>query len=655
MRKCSRCGIIGHNKRTCDLNSSTIQSHQSIGDESSTNNERTGEEGENQLELRHHLEWVAKKITTKEKMLKIYDYISNKQNELKVTQKTAIYDKKLKYFGDNEMNSDEFSKIPDMPLWFNNQEYTKCDIHEYLINNPKTNHISICAQMGSGKSALMNCLSFMLCALFDYTGKEEQYRQIDDVFVMTGYSSKDYEEEMNMNFDFIRKENIFHLNNIFTKFKSCILKHPEKLMNAIIFIDEARLVVRENQTFHKLFESLGLNNDIIARYNILIFYIDATPDSVTLSLNHSYNEETVSPMFIMDPGDGYKGIQYFKQNPQFKINDIVLGQKWDISIESHMRELSQKIKDSGKTGVLRIVKEDDRGRFIMIAKSMGIDVYTYSSTSPWPPSNSNISANFNHAIGSHYENPTIFILIKKYTCSKRLVLTKNIGTIYEQPTSNTSDPTTVQGLLSRFFGYYDMAGCNVDIYVFMTHFERYLEFIETSKLSADYQSTMVRRKQLMKKTYQESLIHYNPSRSEKNAQFLYDDENMICSGNDMINYLKLHDSTKHIEEKFCPDRNNSEITENGEIYEDFNHLLKRMRFIKDDADYYYPCTTTNIYPESYINGIGKASPFSNHTCSLDEFKQGNDLALCRVNKFSKGEQPEKHYYHLRWIRKIDML
>lgn len=648
IRKCSVCKEPGHNKRTCP--------QENDGLVTSTNRPRVVTA--NSQPIDHCSDEIQLKMSIQRECL-TNDYVSTETHGLRADRKRVELNLINAHY---RKNREKFTNLPacvtiithnpkpypDTQLWYTNQQLCSCDIETYLLDHPNTNHILICAQMGSGKSALINRLSYMHSCTENYTEREDKYRPINHQFIITGYSSKEYESDMKTNINFIPSEYIFHRNNIHF-LKEIIVNKPERLINAVFYIDEARIVVEKGQTINTFYDDIGLSDQIIRQYNIIIYYIDATPDSLLITLNSNINDN-VAPIFKMDPGDNYNGIKYMYNSPHTNIHDIVTTN--DIANEDGRKCILDKIVECGKNAVMRITTEDVRNKFIVEARAIGIECVIKSTTTEWA---SGFHSDFNVAINKDYSKPIVFIVIQMYTCSKRLTLSSNIGVIYDQQTPGKFDNSTVQGLLGRFFGYYDMSNLNIDIYIIKRHFDNYIQFIDDpeGKIPEGYTSRLVKKGVVLIDTYHSSLVANTATKEQQEMNlFIIDNPGIIFSGT-----VSYECNGNQPDEAYIYTITNGSSTNNGETFTSMEYTQNRINYIStlfSGTTYHYNLISNIIHKEEYVNKLGTNSPSSNYPIVFRTWKDDpNNKCTFRVHsyKINPDDPDENVKFHLRWMVK----
>ena len=629
IQTCSRCGKIGHNKRSCK-----------------------------EIIEKNIIEPLI--IHTDENIIKSKKFISENSYNIQLDEIQKKRDKYQggiisKIFEDNFINDERFSNIdsfktfflehlisqyPQYNLWYSNQEDLSLEVTEYLLGNPLINHIPITSQCGSGKTMAMDSIShrLMCTPIEDYT----KFIINDNIFVITGYSSKDWINDMKRGLKIIKPENVFHRDTI-KHLKELIIKDYKRLLNAILFIDEARLVVEPGMTIDKFFKELGLDSEIINKYNIKIFYIDATLDSHNISLK---DIENVSPVFQMETGENYIGVNYSMDNWLKSIDKYNL--KHEVGFKNIFKRIKKLSKENKKKHLFRITDSKIRSKF---TKEINRRNYSYYLVDSSKNSNQWGQHTFDKELSKYKENVTIYILKDMYRCAKRFRLNDNIGIIYEQDTD--SDTITTQGLIARFFGYYnDLTNISPFMICKIDHFENQIYELENGKPHETYNTVYVKGHRLLKPTWNSELL--NSTENSKRTIEKYFNDGYITSGSICRELIK-----KHIDDNGTNEKINKLITHNNmmdrcEVFDTIEGVKNRYTELSGKELTYRFRDGTNGYSETKMNSFGNTNIFSNMSINkydMDiKFNDNFNYIEVRIYNYKSCNGVKK--WALRWITKI---
>ena len=622
-RTCSVCREAGHDRRTCPVIKPLDTPHENRNDKPVLDHDDPG---------------IIRGCKIFHDMMNQPGYVDSCRHTLRGMYERKLDDKIRKYLLTNN-TSVSFAEVKDR-VRMCDPEYTECllwfqpsieacmEIRERLIDNPNINQIIITAECGSGKSAIINCYMYSDACLAACTTPSE-YRPIENKFIFTGYSSTDYCKDMEGNIDFSNQ--IYHRNTIH-KLIDYIYDDPSRLCNADFIIDEARLVVQVKQTIHKLFVSLGIDNPLsMKQYNIRVIYIDATPDSLLL-LHNSLSDDNTSAKITVKSGENYKGFNYFNNNDNIYLNNIFEDNNIRNShgLDFIMNKIINICKNEKRNVVMRI--KDDKMRVdiesILIPNGIKVGVNMHDMTR-W---SSDLSTDFNKAINTNYiTNGMVFILSHKYPCSKRLTLGENIGMLYDSKNAKNPDEaydtSTTQGLVPRFFGYYDMSNVNVEIYCNMIHFERQLYTNQQGLLPVGYKSGVVKNNKLKVDIYGQKLAGKDEINDVLIAQQNIRKGECYQGNIYKVEMLRLYPE-KHAE--FYDNMYNGVIHDHFELFDDLEDAQKRVVSIR-----------------------GRKWKFNNETIrdfkELENTKHHSTFEECRLYR-CRRHIDEPIQYMLKWQR-----
>ena len=347
----------------------------------------------------------------------------------------------FEYLKDIALRRKEFHNLEGKKLWFNESKETAYYILHHIINND-VQFISLCAEPGSGKTAVIHNLIY---SILTFTINLVPQTNIS---VTTGMSDTDWENQTIENFS-LRDDNflwdslskkdknfcLVHRQN-FNKRINYLLKNTEKLFNHIFIIDESHFADDKDMTIDNEFKKLGLNQKRMKEYKIKIILVSATPD-VNLSI---FSREENHKLVILKNGPEYKGFEFYYNN------EMIIDYNPDLNIEYLIKN---KYKSS-RFHFIRARTSQEKGEYIEDDSNNNF----YISHQDDVVEKSFVEENKN-IIRTYLEpkSHTLILIKNKYQASKRLKLTKYVGIISEKPAKKMNSSVTCNGLIPRFFGY----------------------------------------------------------------------------------------------------------------------------------------------------------------------------------------------------------
>jgi hypothetical protein len=276
---------------------------------------------------------------------------------------------------------------------------------------------------------------------------------------------------------------------------------------------------------------------------------------------------------------------------------------------------------------------------------------------------------FGDAIHRNYGKPTVFILIDKYTCSKRFRFHPNIRTIYDSRSEDKSDNSSIQGIIGRFMGYYEpeeLENININIYGCKEHFERYKSYVDTGLIDEGYVSTNFNTKtrRLSKVTHLDRTIGciLDVTSFKKTIKDDYDTYGVVYSGNKSGQWYREHRIlTPEVMDVTHPSSiptivkvDKTELISTGEEYQTIDELNTRMKELtRKDYDFRLSRGQKNSHISrntiDYLRTLGQQRASSNLPESLEKFFNGRRTFIHRIYVWKDHEGRDRYY--LRWMAK----
>ena len=161
----------------------------------------------------------------------------------------------------------------------------------------------------SGKTGSMVSLCLSMC-------KHDSIQQNPEkIFVITGFSSKDWMTQTTKRFPNILGGNIYHRNTL-NQFVKRIHAMGEDARDLLILVDEVQYASLPFQTLYHVFMECGfLDMTEIYQRNIKFVFVSATPDGIMVDLQQwKIGTKTI----FMTPGESYISTDVLFQNNQIR-------------------------------------------------------------------------------------------------------------------------------------------------------------------------------------------------------------------------------------------------------------------------------------------------------------------------------------------------
>jgi hypothetical protein len=365
------------------------------------------------------------------------------------------------YVFDQEINQRKLKKHNrnGRPLWFRETEEAAADILS-LILLEYIQWITLVAEPGSGKTMVAHLLIYMISNLpYDKSINK------GSITITTGMSDTEWYKQLISNFELkdgdylwneIHKVDtnhcIVHRSN-FHKRIAYLLNHQEFLSNHVFIIDESHFADDELMTIDDQLKRLGLTEDRMKEYNIKVLFISATPD-VNLSLMISKDNHK---LVQLENGEGYNGFKKHNSIGRIiddgKINDLgdFIRSKYSTPRYHYIRARTQQDKGQHRTNVSDCCAKNG---WILIEDDSDNNIYI----SFCEDERERNAFREGKQVIKTYNSPvehTLILIKNKYQASKRLQVTPYTGIIYEKKSKKRNATVTCNGLIPRFFGYYD--------------------------------------------------------------------------------------------------------------------------------------------------------------------------------------------------------
>ena len=354
------------------------------------------------------------------KVFKVNDYISRK------------------HFDTPKQNLDKLNKS-FIKKTFENQRKFGMDIAKDFKDNKKRISAVAIAPTQSGKTGSMLAMvqSFMLF--------EETRLPLENVFICTAHSDKDWVTQTRDRFPEEMRKNIFHRNN-FEKYYDVIAN----VQNALIIIDEVQIGNMISQSIYRLFVKTGLfniENNLIR--NIKIVSFTATPKSVVDDFG-SWGHH--SKVFYMEVPDNYISHSKLLQEKRIIQAKDLCGYNKDTGlidekVFENIRDIRQYMGDEPKVHIIRTPRGELHEVVISNFKKVFCDENFKFLSEPGLSPKIKI-------METKPEVHTFLFIKDKLRCAKT-ICKDHLGIMYERFVNKFSVETVVQGLAGRLTGYHN--------------------------------------------------------------------------------------------------------------------------------------------------------------------------------------------------------
>lgn len=344
----------------------------------------------------------------------------------------------------NVLNEIEIKSIRGESIIYDNQEECSLSIVSNL-HNKKIINIMIIALTQSGKTGTMSGL------IKNYLNDTTNLIPIENIYIITGLSSRDWVEQTTNRMPKSIQERVFHRDNLTNKFVDDI----KNKKNVLIIIDEIQIAAKENQTLYKAFSEAGFyNKQNLLKNDIKIIEFSATPDGTIYDLM-SWGENALK--IQMEPGQGYTScFDLENQGRVFQYKDLCgydkkTGEINKELVANNILELKLHI-DKYEKPLYHIIRTPNGYMSDIVIDNLkkninqDIQYYTYDKESD--------IEDINKILEVEPEYHTYIFIKEKLRCAKTLHK-KYLGVVYERYTKSPDDAVVIQGLIGRGTGYDD--------------------------------------------------------------------------------------------------------------------------------------------------------------------------------------------------------
>ncbi len=371
-------------------------------------------------------------------------------NKKKLTQRS------LSHYGDKDQGIMEKQKKIilleidinnelDKSVIYENQRQIGSQLTTQLMKRNIIN-IMIIALTQSGKTGAMISL------IKYYLHSPDNIIPIENIYIITGLSSKDWVMQTKDRFPRSIEDRVFHRGQLTKAF----IKDIKGKKNCLIIMDEIQIAAKENQTINKSFNKAGFYDlQYLLRNDIKIIEFTATPDGTIYDI-HGWGIH--SSKIMMEPGHGYtscfnllksKRVKQYKNLCCFnkKIN------KFNIKLANENISEIKELVDKMINPMYHIIRTPNALKSNYVIENFK-RIFGEDMTSTIYDGNSVIT-NINDILIQKPNNHHFIFIKEKMRCAITLKK-KYLGILYERcPMGTPHDTTIIQGLLGRATGYDD--------------------------------------------------------------------------------------------------------------------------------------------------------------------------------------------------------
>ena len=284
----------------------------------------------------------------------------------------------------------------------------------------------------------------MLATIFEFTRTDfitvnDMRVSLQNVFIFTTHSSREWLLQTQKRFPNIMKEQIFHRNQ-----HKLFIKRVQNLQNALIIVDECHIASKVDQTLFNTYKALGFY-DIHSLYkkNIKLLHFTATPNILTQHLEDTWQKS--AKVVYMEVPKHYLSHEYYFQNDQ------ILEAKPLLNHKENILDILQYLGEKPAYHIIRTNRGNEHFQTIAQFKSAFKDKHFKFISEPifYKKHNNIIFDSFKDKPTQH----TFVFIIDKLRCAKSLHI-QHISVLYDRFVSKPSHDSILQGLSGRCTGFH---------------------------------------------------------------------------------------------------------------------------------------------------------------------------------------------------------
>jgi hypothetical protein len=354
------------------------------------------------------------------------------------TRKQEMHDQRHMLHNDYHMKEHKLRKNKKnaaLQLIYLNQLEAAASIQEaYIVDDIVI--VTLIAEMGAGKTGTFLRTAYNMCTLID----DDKIIDYENVFIITGMSDIDWQEQTEENTLTSFKEQVFHRGR-FPQLKRIL---ENGISNTLLIIDECHIGAEKEHSMSKMLADAGLLDiENLRKNNIKILEVSATPGH---TLNDSkkwgpQNHKTV----VLKPGPLYIGVRQMKQQGR-------LFKPYNLEKLPEVNTLADKIiqrwgQENPRWHPIRIGRKGKKVRenLTLVANEREWDIRNHDSKDRIEK----VDEQMENAPPRH-----TFILIKDFWRAAKRMKYNFIGIVHEPKKTITDTSVEAQSLAGRLCDYY---------------------------------------------------------------------------------------------------------------------------------------------------------------------------------------------------------
>ena len=289
----------------------------------------------------------------------------------------------------------------------------------------------------SGKTGSMLATIHELTRSDSHT-KNDLSTPVNNIFIFTSHSSKDWVEQTKQRLPDCLKDNIFHRNHI-----KQFIKRVKGLRNVLIIFDECHIATHYGQTLYKVYCKLGLFNiQSLYKRNIKLLHFTATPGTLPIDLIDNWGAS--SKWIQMQVPSNYISNYHYHLHKQLFQAKPLLGN------DEAILELLQHMDDKPAFHLIRTPRGHKHAALISQFKTLFKDKqFEYLSE----PKFAQMGHDFTLIINQPPTVHTFIFIIDKIRCAKTINI-QHINIIYDRFVNQPNINSVLQGFVGRCTGYH---------------------------------------------------------------------------------------------------------------------------------------------------------------------------------------------------------